>query len=238
MSEQSPWREHVYVDAAAQCEAVAGLLAQACRDAVAARGSATLALAGGSTPMPVYQALAAMHLPWHAVVLVPTDERCVPRGHPASNAGAIRRAFAAAPEARVLELVPDDGDASSASLRAGGALAAVEAPFDVVLLGMGADTHVASLFPGARGLAAALAPESVVDAVRVDPEPLPPEAPFPRISMTVARLRRTRGIHLLISGARKRQALQAALAAGDRLAHPVLAVMDAAETTVHVHWSP
>ncbi len=68
--------------------------------------------------------------------------------------------------------------------------------------------------------------------------PLPPEAPFPRISLTAARLLRTRACHLVITGAPKLRALREAVASGERLVHPVLAILHAPATDVQVHWCP
>ena len=93
---------------------------------------------------------------------------------------------------------------------------------------MGEDAHTASLFPGARGLSAAMAPASREDAFLLHPEPLPPEAPYPRITLGLARLLRTRSIHLIVTGQRKREVLREAMAGDDVLRHPIAAVLRAA----------
>src|SRR5690606_22120292 len=108
--------------------------------------------------------------------------------------------------------------------------------FDAVVLGMGNDGHTASLFPGAVALAAGFDP--ALDACRIDPDPLPPEAPYPRISLTVARLLRARALHLVITGERKRAALEQAIAGNDPWRHPVMAVLAAPGAEVQIHWSP
>lgn len=232
------WTEHRYADAAALCSEMAARLQHACSEAMMQRGKALLALAGGSTPLPVYRRLAEAPLPWARIAVLPTDERCVPHDHPACNARAMRQAFSAASGLRVLALTPPDGAVERAQSHAQAVLAAHAEPFDAVLLGMGTDTHVASLFPGVAGVAGALAPGSDDDAVRIDPMPLPPEAPFPRISLTAVRLLRTRACHLVITGAPKLRALREAVASGERLVHPVLAILHAPATDVQVHWCP
>src|SRR5690606_18283240 len=98
--------------------------------------------------------------------------------------------------------------------------------FDAVLLGMGADGHFASLFPGAANLADGLAPDSGIDAIATLPDPLPPEAPFARISLTLPRLLRAREIHLLVSGEDKRRVLRQAQQQ-DACRHPVAALLHA-----------
>lgn len=103
---------------------------------------------------------------------------------------------------------------------------------------MGEDAHTASLFPGVAALPAALAADAAEDAFAIVPDPLPPEAPFPRITLGLARLLRARSLHLLVTGARKREVLRAAQAAHDPLRMPIAAVLHAPDTTVHIHWSP
>ncbi|GAB3737476.1 6-phosphogluconolactonase [Luteimonas pelagia] len=234
-----PWVIHEHPDADAAAEALASSLVACCREALHARGSAWLALAGGRTPWPAYRRLATANLDWSRIALVPTDERCVPLDHPASNLRALAEAFAPATPLPVLvPLAPDDGDCVSAAALADAALSARSEPFDAVVLGMGTDGHTASLFPGAEALDAALDPAAGVDAMRIDPVPMPPDAPYVRVTLTVARLLRARSWHLLLSGEAKRRVLDEALAAADPRRHPVAAILHAPGVSAHVHWSP
>lgn len=222
--------EHLYPDTPALVAGVAAAFTQACRDAIARRGHAWLALAGGRTPLPVYAQLAQV-LRGARIDAVPTDERCVPHDHPACNLRHLRAAFPAA-----LPLTAADGaiDASLAQARA--LLAAHPAPFDAVLLGMGADGHIASLFPGAANLADGLALDSGVDAIATLPDPLPPEAPFARISLTLPRLLRADGVHLVVTGHDKRAVLDQARR-DPHAPFPVAALLHAG-APIHLHWSP
>ncbi|TBR14590.1 MAG: 6-phosphogluconolactonase [Lysobacter sp.] len=230
------WAEHVYPDGAALAASLARLLEAAVYDAREAGRIPTLALAGGRTPLPAYAALAATAT-GHLRVL-PTDDRCVPRDHPASNAGELQRLFAAARGVDVLPLTTDDGEPDASERHARRMLASLPDAFDAVVLGMGADAHTASLFPGARQLDAALDPASMADACRVDPDPLPAEAPFPRISLTLPRLLRTRSLHLVVTGKVKREILGAAFTDADARSRPIAAVLHAPGACVHIHWSP
>lgn len=233
------WVEHTYPDSTALAEALAAELAHAIREALAARGSALLSLAGGRTPVPAYRDLALQPLAWSKVVLMPGDDRCVPHDHAASNVRELRALFAAAPGAKVLPLTTPEGDPDASEAYAQAMLATYrDTPFDITVLGMGADAHTASLFPDARQLAAALDPSSRLEALRVDPDPLPPEAPFPRISLTAARLLRSRVLHLVVTGVAKRAVLHGVYASPDPMRQPVAAILHAPGALVHVHWSP
>ncbi|GAB3102144.1 6-phosphogluconolactonase [Lysobacter terrae] len=233
------WIEHRYPDAQALAAALAARLEDVLREAIASRGHAMLALAGGRTPFPAYRALAARPLEWRKVVLMPTDERCVPHDHPACNLREMRDAFAAADGVRFASLTVEDGDPGRSAVHAGTLLSQHAGAFDAVVLGMGGDAHTASLFPGAVDLDAAIDPMSSVDTCRIDPEPLPPEAPFPRITLTAARLLRTRSIHLALTGAGKLAVLREAQASQDALRYPVAAILHAAHApaAVNIHWS-
>lgn len=232
------WVEHEYAEFEALVRIVAAELKEACLAGVTVRGSAILVLAGGRTPLPVYRRLAERPVPWSKVVVMPTDERCVPHDHPACNLRELALAFEAARGVAFESLTPDDGDPAQSEAWAAGVLARYPQRFDAVLLGMGADGHTASLFPAAPTLAAALAPDSGTDACRIDPRPLPPEAPFPRITLTLPRLLRARALHLVVTGEEKREALRRAHASRDPQRYPVAAVLHAPEALVHVHWSP
>lgn len=232
------WVEHNYADMEELVARLACQLKAVCVDAVAQRGCAFLALAGGRTPLPVYQRLAGRPFPWGQLVVVPTDERCVPHEHPACNLRALREAFAGTEGLDMPSLTMPDGDPQRSEAHAIGMLCAHAGAFDAVLLGMGNDGHTASLFPGARNLDAALNPAQPQDAMRIDPEPLPREAPFARITLTLQRLLRTRSLHLLATGEEKRAVLRRAQQSRNPSQHPVAAVLHAPRALTHIHWSP
>ncbi len=234
------WTEHEYPDIGALTVAVADLLRTACKTALHADRVALIALAGGKTPFPIYRRLAsADSVDWSRVVALPGDDRCVGREHPASNAAGLRTAFAATHGFRIQSLTADDGDPDASLAHARSALAPFhDKAFDAVVLGMGEDAHTASLFPGADALPAAMTVDSTEDAFLLVPNPLPPEAPYPRITLGLARLLRARSLHLLVTGARKREVLRAAQAAYDPLGAPISALLHATDALVHVHWSP
>ena len=232
------WLWHEHADADLLATVVSAQLQSACEEALDSRGRALLALAGGRTPLPMYRRLATCHLPWSQVSLLPTDERCVAHDHPACNLRELASAFGPATGVQLLALTCSDGDPARSEAVALQALARHPDPFDAVVLGMGTDAHTASLFPGAPQLGAALDPASSVDACRIDPLPLPAEAPYPRITLTAARLLRARSLYLVVAGAQKREVLQQAIASADPHRHPIAAILHAPRALLHIHWSP
>ncbi|TXH64678.1 MAG: 6-phosphogluconolactonase [Thermomonas sp.] len=224
------WIEHDHDNSDALIAQVAGLFDALCNDAIDARGRAWLALAGGRTPLPIYARLAASAQAGR-ILAIPTDERCVPHDHPACNLRALREAFSGS-TVSTLALTGEDGAPDLS------ALTAHPQDFDAVLLGMGADGHFASLFPGAANLADGLALDSGIDAIATLPDPLPPEAPFARISLSLPRLLRAREIHLVVTGEAKRRVLRQAQQQDAGSGLPIAALLHARTRSVQIHWSP
>ena len=150
------------------------------RAAVEARGRFTLAIPGGSVAEAFLPALAAASVPWSLTDVFWTDERCVPAESPDSNFGAARRLlFGAGPAAgaRLHQIAADRPDAAAAAERELIAVAGPAGRLDLILLGVGEDGHVCSLFPGNAAMAEA---ERLVVMVLDAPKP-PPR----RISLTM-----------------------------------------------------
>jgi 6-phosphogluconolactonase len=213
------WTLIEHADADALSTAVGVRLASLIQDALRDRSRAALALAGGRTSPPVFRRLAALSLAWERVTVVPSDERWVPYAHPDCNLRQLRDAFAAATGLRSLALVRQ-----------------LPETLDAVLLGMGADGHFASLFPGAPTLRTALDLGNRDDAAAILPDPLPSAGPHPRISLTLARLLRSRAVLLAITGTDKRATLSTAMA--DAKSYPVGALLHAPAPRIEIHWSP
>ncbi|HET8696504.1 MAG TPA: 6-phosphogluconolactonase [Gammaproteobacteria bacterium] len=200
-------RLEVQADAAAAAARAAELIAAQLREGLAARGRATLAVSGGRTPERMLELLARTELPWDRVDVFQVDERVAPAGDPDRNALQLRRAFAAQPER--LHFMPVEGaDLAAGAIDYARTLAAAAGhppTLDVVHLGLGADGHVASLFPGSALL------EETRAAVAVTPEA---HAGRRRMTLTLPVLGRARLVLLLVTGADKRSAL-ARLTAND-----------------------
>ncbi|MFN3953085.1 MAG: 6-phosphogluconolactonase [Pararhodobacter sp.] len=221
-----------YADTDMLMISLAGALSRDLRAALQRRARAVLCVPGGTSPGPVFDMLAAVDLDWDRVDVVLSDERWVPEDHPRSNAGLVRRRLLQghAAAARMIPLYrpPAGPDTSPDAMldEIARDLTAV-LPIDVALLGMGTDLHTASLFPGAARLDAALADDAPpVMAFH------PLDQPEPRVSLTAPVLRGAFALHLLITGAQKRAALDRAEDA-DTMDAPVKAILDQAT----VHWA-
>ena len=217
-----------YPDRELMMFSLADTLASELATALRTNETASLCVPGGTTPGPVFDVLSGVKLDWDRVVVFLNDERWVPETSDRSNGRLLKaRLFVGeAAGARYLSLYADAPE-PEASL--GDLAAAIEPhlPISVLLLGMGADMHTASLFPGADRLADAMAPNApVLMAMRA------PTVPEPRVTLTARVLAGAMSVHILITGAEKRDALERArhLPSDDA---PVRAVLSNAT----VHWA-
>lgn len=223
-------QREVRPDKASLADAIAERFAVVVTDAVATRGTAHVVLTGGSMGTAFLEAVGRLERPvdWSHIEVWWGDERFLPEGDPERNVVQAREALLdrlpEPPRMHVMAATdgPDGTDLSAAAGRyareledafgTGFEQRSTEPVFDVVMLGMGPDTHVASLFPGSS--------QTQVDdavAVAVEDSPKPPPR---RISLTFPVLNSTREAWLMIAGADKAQAVRDARATSDRTAHP------------------
>ncbi|WP_395671734.1 6-phosphogluconolactonase [Phenylobacterium sp.] len=209
-----------YPTAEALAEAAAhGVAAQLARG-LKTRGRAALVATGGRSPGGVYDRLTAADVDWARIIVTLSDERCVPPDDAASNARLVReRLFTG--EGRKAHLLPLWPEPEAGALEA-------LLPFDAVLLGMGEDGHVASLFPSA----AALGETERLSAWVPEGLGAPPLA---RITLTLPALTQAREVFVLIAGDAKRTVVERALA-GDDL--PVRRILVQDKVPVRVLWAP
>ncbi len=211
----------IHHDARLLALAAAARLVTSLGDRQTAAGSAALVLTGGGIGTAVLAELAAAPardaVDWRRLDIWWGDERFLPAGHPDRNETGAREALLRhldADPARVRPMPPadgpDGGDPEAAAARYASWLAAAARPedhgpvpsFDVLLLGIGPDGHVASLFPGLP----ALYDERPVVAVRGAPKPPPL-----RLSLTLPAIRCAREVWILAAGAEKAGAVRLAL---------------------------
>ena len=220
---------HAFDDADAMAQACADRVANIIQRAVAERGTALVAFPGGSTPAPAFEILAARSLDWGKVTILPGDDRMVAHDDPLSNFAMLSRYFGAT-SATLMPLVGEDGtSADNANQR----LDALPWPLDLVWLGAGGDGHTASIFPGPDYLEALT---TDARALRVTPDPLPPEAPVSRITLSANAMRSARHRMVSLRGNDKRDVLLAALSDGNKSPFPVGVVLD--RVAAEFYWSP
>jgi 6-phosphogluconolactonase len=215
--------------------AIAAHIADALRAAITARGQASLAVSGGRSPIPLFEALREQELDWSQVTVVLVDERVVPRDHADSNTALVARHLlqGRAAAARFLlffrELAPTfNAEVLDALVRdADERIATLPWPLDVAVLGMGEDAHTASLFPGAPGYARAIATDQRLAWV------VPDTAPHARISFTLSALLAARELVLSITGESKLAVYRRAAEKADA-SLPISLVLNQSSTPVSV----
>lgn len=164
----------------------------------------TLVLAGGHTPRALYRRLATLKFDWEAVHIFFSDERCVPPDHPDSNFGMAQETLLSQVLARVHRMPGETCDAAQYEQELRAFLGPGLPAFDLAFLGLGADGHTASLFPGDPAL-----DERQRLVVRVaGPD-------HPRLTLTLPVLSASKLAVFLVSGADKREALRRLLAGED-----------------------
>lgn len=168
-------------------------------------GRIAIAVPGGSTPFPIFETLVKRDLDFARLDVWPGDDRVVHEDHEASNTGKIKALF----EPVGTQVVALGSDA-------------VPPAFAMVWLGMGADGHIASLFPNTD--------PQVNDPQlvrRLTPDPLPPEAPFDRITLTMPALFNCSRMIFVIRGEEKREVFEAAMRGEHNL--PIARLLRAAD---------
>jgi len=231
---EAEWWEYDSLDELA--DALAGDVGFIIDSAVDARGSSLIAVPGGSTGPAVFAKLAAQQLPWKKVTIIPTDDRLVPMDDERSNIRAIAKAFLPL-GARVIPIAADIADYRLAGNSADARLQDLSWPPDLVWLGMGKDGHTASIFAG-PDLQDALDAPKARRAVGVMPDPLPPEAPVARVTLTRSAILSARTVTIAITGDEKRALLEQAIADGHSSKLPIGRVLAEAEQPIDIHWAP
>ncbi len=222
---------------AEMAEQVAGDISFVIESALEAHGGARIALPGGRTPDVVYAELNKKKIDWSKVTVVPTDDRLVGLSDPLNNFAKLT-GFFGAKGAEVVSLIDEAalGDYREAGRLADERLKLLQWPLDLVMLGMGADGHTASIFPG-PDFERAIAGPKERRAVGVRPDPLPPEAPVERVTLTTAAIASARAVMIAISGAEKRQVLEQALQEGPLSSKPIGRVIAEIDAAVDIFWT-
>jgi 6-phosphogluconolactonase len=229
-------RLHEFTDGAALAEGLADRVAAQLAEAVAARGKATIAVSGGSTPKAFFKALCTRDIDWAKVTITLVDERFVPADNPRSNhllvADNLLQGNAKA--ANFLPLYRNASSAEEAATIVSMDAGALGHPFDVVILGMGTDGHTASFFPGGSKLAEAISAQTPRGLITMEAE----GAGETRLTFTFASLQDARLLVLHIEGQGKKDVLAAATSDGPEEDMPIRAILRRAATPLDIYWAP
>lgn len=218
-------------------EALVQRIADTLQSASLAQSQILFGVSGGSTPLPVYQALAQKELAWNRIKLLLVDERYVASTHADSNERNIREAFSGNTiiGKNIIGLRSDKADIETVAMAADQKLASINAVLDVIVLGMGEDGHFASLFPTGVKFDQAISENGSRFVFPISP--MPEHAPHPRLTMSLAYMQRARRIILAITGENKRRVLQQAIIEGDVQHLPIAALFKANSPAVEIFWS-
>ncbi|WP_374659752.1 6-phosphogluconolactonase [Phenylobacterium sp.] len=221
-----------YATSADLAQAAAQAVIAALKSALAERGAASLVGTGGRSPAPVYDLLAqARDVDWARVGVTLSDDRFVPISSPDSNERLVRERLLTDAAAKAvftpISTAAENVEAAAEKVEVG---VRALAPYDVMLLGMGEDGHVASLIPGSPVLDLGMDPAGTRFCLGIPAGVGSP--PIARVTMTMPALLQARLILVLISGEKKKHIVEG----GSGL--PVHALLDQAKAPVRILWTP
>lgn len=214
-------------------DALAEAVAANLKAGINARGKASVALSGGTTPVAFFQALSRRDdVAWDKVTVTLVDERWVDETSDRSNARLVRQNLLQGRAAAATFVPLYQGGGTPDAPKAGAAQQSVPRPLDAAVLGMGNDGHTASFFPGGDTLREALTAEGPVIAIRA------PGAGEPRVTLTLNQLLAARSLYLHIEGEGKVETLRKAEAEGPIEDMPVRAILRETSTPLTIYWCP
>jgi len=227
---------HNFANAAELARNLADKVAASLSTAIASKGTAEIAVSGGSTPKAFFQELSTRDLDWTKVTITLVDERFVPADNPRSNHLLVISNLLQnkAKAATFQPLYQPAATVEEAAKLSTAATASIGNPFDVVILGMGGDGHTASFFPGGSNLAVALDPKTPRGIITMDAD----GAGEPRLTFTFSSLQDAGLLVLHIEGDGKKDVLAKAEGAGDEAEMPIRAILRRAATPVDIYWAP
>lgn len=227
---------HIFDNGPALAEGLAGAVSAAIDAAIATRGTASIAVSGGSTPKAFFKALSQSKIDWNKVSVTLVDERFVEPDSDRSNEKLVRDNLLidAASSANFEPLYYPTATAEEAAATATKQTAAIGSPFDVAILGMGTDGHTASFFPGGSRLSEALNATTPRGVMTMEAD----GAGEPRLTFTFSSLQDAGLLVLHIEGAGKKDVLAKAQADGDEAEMPIRAMLRRAATPLQIYWAP
>ena len=221
-----------YSNAQNQADSLAQIIAEQIDDLSSQKTNINIAVAGGTTPKLFFQALLTQNICWQNIALTPTDERFVAADDERSNSLMLKNAFADNKDACASivawhsETAQNNIDETAVALSQ---QMQKMLPLDICVLGMGADMHIASLFPNGDNLKSALASDSEAIIMPMNKATLSE----PRLTFTANILNQAKYLHLLIKGLDKKQAFMNAQTIESALDAPVKIICNHPNFTIH-----
>ena len=233
---------HQGVDKDSLADHLAGELSLEIAKAIQEKGTAVLALSGGSTPKPLFETLAQHDIDWNKVIITLVDERWVDHDHALSNAAFIKK-FLLSKLPNSVRFVPLYHYAKSVEESLPFVLAdyaqttnsSLESPraFDVVVLGMGGDGHTASFFPDAANIHDLTDSESLYPLLSSHSQSTQVE----RVTWSLPMLLNTGFLALHLTGEEKRAVFDAAAEGGDVCELPIRSVLFQDKIVLNVYYA-
>ena len=202
-------------------------------EAIRKRGRASMAVSGGSTPISLFKNFSLISIDWTKVDLTLADDRWVDSKSAYSNELLVRTHLIKNKAAKVnfIPLKNDSKTAKEGQKNSEETLRNITLPFDVVVLGMGADGHTASLFPCSDELSDAMDLNNLNKLISISPK----TAPYERISFTAKVIIDSKNIFLHLNGSNKLHTLESAMECKDSSKMPIYAFL---EKGLSIYWSP
>ena len=223
-------------DSGKLAEELATYIVNRLNKAVSERGTASLVVSGGTTPVQLFEELSDRDLPWEKVYITLADERWVEPDQKDSNEALVRSHLLKnrAAAARFVGLKTPDTTASEGEKECAERLKEIPRPFDILILGMGGDGHTASLFPGAEKLHEATSMDSGRTCMGIAPI----TAPHERMTLTLPTLLDSKEIIIHITGEEKRKVFEKAAGDGPETEMPIRFIIRQDKVPVTVWWAP
>ncbi|MDH3631011.1 MAG: 6-phosphogluconolactonase [Gammaproteobacteria bacterium] len=230
--------EHKFNDRAELIEALYQVFTADLQQALDQHASATLLLSGGSTPAPLYRQLSTADLNWSEINVALVDERWVDADSAASNERLLRETMLInkAQSANFTGMKNDHQTPFDGEAECNTRYAALPSPWTICLLGMGPDSHTASLFPGAGGLTTALATKQHCATIRAIKSEVTGDN-LERMTMTPWSILQSRRLILLITGADKWEVYQQARDNSPTADRPISLMIHQQQTPLEVYWA-
>lgn len=228
-------KQHEFENSEALSRSLAKKIGEDLMEAISKKGVGSIAVSGGKTPIPLFNALSELDLDWEKIFITLVDDRWVDEQDSASNEQLVKTNLLKnkAQKAHFVGLKTSSSSPFGHEIEVEQKLIDFPFPLDVIVLGMGDDGHTASLFPHAVNLKLGLDLESMKKVIGMTPL----DAPHERITLTLPVILSSQHIYLHISGEQKLTVLKKATQGQNIEDMPIRAVIQNSNTELQVYYS-